>query len=118
MNQTPTAEHKRLLLSVLLDLKVNGPREWYWGICTNVFYMLRDIGPEAMASVSACDDILEAIALTWPLYSGDASFPVPHETLKPVDAYLDHPNKWTGQYGNSRKAFLDFAIAALQKDTE
>ena len=109
---------KAILLAALLQVQKEGrtPTE---GICFNV--------EMATFSTQGADDlailrIMTSIWSTWPEFSGSSAYPVPYiqdgEDCDPVRAYHAVDDKWTDQYGASRKRLLAFLIAQLQKDTE
>jgi hypothetical protein len=62
--------------------------------------------------------MMNNLFISWPEYSGEPSYPVPHDTMEPEEAYLEISDIWEGEYGDSRKRLLAFLIAELQKDTE
>ena len=43
----------------------------------------------------------------WPEYSGDINYPVPHKIESSSLAFANI-NKWSGEYGESRKRLLNF----------
>ena len=73
--------------------------------------------------------ILKPIFRTWPKYSGNSWYPVPHP-LQPEDADEDDirylaeqafedeyaDDMWTGEYGELRKELLAFCIEQLGKE--
>ena len=97
------------LLAGLINIQTDGPHDSDLGICYNLRF----------AGVPGADDpgvyaIMRDLFLLWPKYSGDSFYPVPYDSMEPVDAYLEIGNVWEGEYGASRKELLAFLIAQLQ----
>lgn len=74
------------------------PIDKFSGICINLALLpdLYMVGVEALVSEAAT---------TWPEYSGDQFYPVPHPDLRPETAYTAQweAEKWSGEYGESRR---------------
>ena len=70
------------------------PRGIRSGICFNLSNLTQD---------SDLYKKIETITKEWPEYSGNAEYPVPHDTLTPKGAYLWPGNLWTGNYGAARR---------------
>lgn len=70
------------------------------GLCLNLFgYLL---------SRKVCIDekaFVRAAAESWPEYSGDPTFPVPHPSLSARYAYIRTRDMWAGEYGDTRRRF-------------
>lgn len=68
---------------------------------------------------------LRRLWVDWPDYSGELTFPVPAPDGTHPGAYFlrssrmsnrdDHLRRWSGEYGESRKALLNYLIARLQE---
>ena len=75
------------------------PPEPFYGICTNLAYSCK-----LLAAGDA--GLVAAAAKSWPEFSGDAEYPVPHEHVSPESAYtetFDVP-KWDNDaYGQARR---------------
>ena len=72
------------------------PMNDLYGICSNLF--LRDV-------TTRWEGLVAVAAESWPEFSGDKYYPVPHPDLLPESAYtaiLEVP-KWTGEYGAARR---------------
>lgn len=90
---------------------------------------LRENGP-ARPSLGICDqplmirlsmtDILRDFFTTWPKYSGRITFPVPHPTYAPNEAYTILENLWDRgtEYGRNRWELLDHCLAETLKELE
>ena len=54
---------------------------------------------------------------TWPKYSGDIEYPVPHPELLPKIAYYKTRGEhmWDDEYGANRMELLDWLIEQLDK---
>lgn len=48
---------------------------------------------------------VRAAAESWPEYSGDTQFPVPHPSLSARYAYIRTRDMWAGEYGDTRRRF-------------
>lgn len=53
---------------------------------------------------------LESLFTRWPKYSGNITYPVPHQYLNPIDAYANTSDHWVGYYGKLRIELLDHMI--------
>ena len=75
------------------------------------------------------DAILQPIFRTWPKYSGDPWYPVPHpfqyeysdeddicDLAKQAFEYDYEDDMWTGEYGELRKELLAFCVEQLGKE--
>jgi hypothetical protein len=60
---------------------------------------------------------LDRLFERWPDYSGSRDYPVPsaRSDLTAAQAYDMADNLWVGQYGDMRKALLDFCIAEVER---
>ena len=72
------------------------PRNGFYGICYNLF--LRDVS-------TRWEGLVAVAAESWPEFSGDTHYPVPHPDLLPESAYtaLLEVEKWSGEYGAARR---------------
>ncbi len=89
------------------------------GLCTNIARQLRKSYPEYYLE-GFCKRQCKIACKSWPLYSGDDSFPVPHKQSKPEDAYWNclEGSMYRGQYGKDRMALLDHLIAHFEQLSE
>ena len=67
-----------------------------YGICYNLF--LRDV-------TTRWEGLVAVAAESWPEFSGDHNYPVPHPGLLPESAYTTkwEVPKWAGEYGAARR---------------
>jgi hypothetical protein len=101
---------KQEVVALLLDIKVDGPMYSSNGICDQLTKTL----PFPYGIILR---VLEPCFYSWPLYSGDQTFPVPHPTKSPENAYLDTKgNLWdkNTEYGRNRWSLLEHCISQLQ----
>lgn len=70
------------------------PRDNTRGVCLNLLVLTRDFDLYKK---------METITKEWPEYSGNAEYPVPHDTLPPEGAYSWSETLWTGNYGAARR---------------
>ena len=72
------------------------PMNALYGICSNL--LLHD-GTERW------EGLVAIAAESWPEFSGDHNYPVPHPDLLPESAYTAtwEVPKWTGEYGAARR---------------
>ena len=101
---------KQQMLTLLLQIQVDGPISNRRGICDQLTKRLPFGYGVVMKS-------MEEMFKTWPLYSGDTTFPVPHPEQDPDRAYLDTDgNIWDRdtEYGRNRWSLLEHCISQLQ----
>jgi hypothetical protein len=101
---------KQEMLALLLQIQVDGPVRSHSGICDHVTKVL----PFAYGKVMP---ILEEMFKSWPLYSGNETFPVPHPEQDPEHAYLSTSGSiWDRdtEYGRNRWSLLEHCISQLQ----
>ena len=70
-------------------------------ICVNLALV-----PEiSMSGMTDWEALVSEAAKTWPEWSGDPRYPVPHPDLLPESAYTAkwEVEKWDGEYGESRR---------------
>lgn len=90
------------LLERLIKLRDEGPKYFNVGICHNTLF---DIWTDEEYNQYL------TIVKTWPKWSGNPYFPVPHPTKGPHVAFnRGLENIWIGEYGQNRKELLDFLI--------
>lgn len=58
------------------------------------------------------------VVKTWPKFSGDPEFPVPHPSLTGRAAYLGEPDLWAGTYGDNRRELLAWVLSEQPVLTE
>ena len=76
------------------------PDKWS-GICVNLALV-----PEiSMSGMTDWGALVSEAAKTWPEWSGDPRYPVPHPDLLPESAYTAkwEVEKWSGEYGAARR---------------
>ena len=76
------------------------PDKWS-GICVNLALV-----PEiSMSGMTDWEALVAEAAKTWPEWSGDPRYPVPHPDLPPESAYTAkwEVEKWDGEYGAARR---------------
>lgn len=100
------------LLTALKQLRENGPKNRYAGICSQFDLY----GLYSSQERQRFRDSFK----TWPHYSGDPSFPVPSpdESVDAIDAYVYKSNDlWDRdtEYGRLRWDLLDHIIKELSK---
>lgn len=98
------------MLALLLQIQVDGPKNPRTGICDQ----LQKVLPFGYGKVM---QTMEEMFLTWPLYSGEDTFPVPHPELAPDVAYLEaEGNIWdkNTEYGRNRWSLLEHCVSQLQ----
>ena len=101
---------QRLMLGQLLLVQSQGPTDIRYGICQN----LTDAVPNAYGEVMR---ELDGLFKSWPLFSGDITFPVPCPKLDSDMAYLmNDGGLWDRRttYGKNRWALLEHCIVQLQ----
>ena len=95
--QYPPTELKKVvdLLESWADDKILPMNDLY-GICSNLF--LHDV-------TTRWEGLVAVAAESWPEFSGDHNYPVPHPDLLPESAYTAkwEVPKWTGEYGAARR---------------
>ena len=74
------------------------PIDKFSGICINLARL-------PGLSFGDWEALVSEAAATWPEYSGDQFYPVPHPDLRPEAAYTAQreAEKWSGEYGESRR---------------
>ena len=85
------------------------PAEPGVGLCPNL--------SEYLLSRKVCIDektFVRAAAESWPEYSGDTQFPVPHPSLSAKEAYCQTRDMWAGEYGDTRRRFCAHVAAELR----
>ena len=59
---------------------------------------------------------IEQLAPTWPEFSGNIEYPVPHPTLDPEKAYVVRKQLWRNDaYGNARRRLCLFLADELER---
>ena len=64
------------------------------------------------ANTGLPDEFLHECAESWPEFSGDRDFPVPHPELSPDDAYFTQP-LYCGEYGEARKRYAWHILSSM-----
>ena len=57
-------------------------------------------------------EFLHECAESWPEFSGDHDFPVPHPEVRPCVAYFTQP-LYCGEYGETRKRYAQHILNCL-----
>ena len=85
------------LLESWAEAQLQPPDKWS-GICVNLARL-----PELFPA--DWEALVAEAAKTWPEWSGDPRYPVPHPDLLPEAAYTAkwEVPKWSGEYGESRR---------------
>ena len=84
------------------------------GICLNLACSL----PSATGSA---EDLVARATESWPEYSGDANFPVPHEHVSPESAYTakyDVPKWGDDAYGQARRRLCQHVADWIRANPE
>lgn len=105
---------RQQMLGQLLMVQTNGPATDKYGLCA----VLEKSMAFAYGNVHR---ELKALFESWPLYSGDPTFPVPKEGVDPDLAYLYNEGSYwdkNTEYGRNRWALLEHCIVQLAKQTE
>lgn len=103
--------HLQTLHERLCSLRDHRPQDTTLGIC-----QVLGAPPSDDAQIRLADDgALEAAFKTWPEFSGDPTFPVPHATMDADDAFFSITNIWEGEYGGARRSLLDHCIAEIER---
>ena len=86
------------------------PDKWF-GICVNLALV-------PGLSVADWEALVAEAAKTWPEFSGDPRFPVPHPDLLPESAYTAkwEVEKWDGEYGESRRRLCQHVADWIRKN--
>lgn len=114
-------DQKAILLTTLLaiqaDLAANemGPTLFSekGGICVGVEYLTMNVEGTNDFEVA---ELMRAMFVTWPEYSGDSHFPVPFGNWSASTIYFKAGNLWIGPYGESRLRLLSYMIEQLQAE--
>ena len=74
------------------------PPDKYAGICVNLI-------EHPQLPTADWEALVAQATKTWPEWSGDPRYPVPHPDLPPESAYTAkwEVEKWSGEYGESRR---------------
>lgn len=82
------------------------------GICGNILcdYIDWDVDNRL------ADELITAITLTWPKFSGDTSYPVPHPNYpgRPTEAYQQTNDLYVGEYGENRYQYFAYLVETLE----
>lgn len=52
----------------------------------------------------------------WPEYSGNKTYPVPHEYLGEIVAFENLDDLWSGEYGAARRRLCGFLASEIRKE--
>lgn len=92
------------------------------GICVNLA-LVPEISTSGMSDWEALvmpdwEALVAEAAKTWPEFSGDLCFPVPHPDLLPESAYTAkwEVEKWSGEYGESRRRLCQHVADWIRKN--
>ena len=84
------------------------------GLCYNIRHWPSRVGDYYIDMTWLKD--YELIMKSWPKYSGDESYPVPHPELDPTTAYMTSTTSlWTGEYGENRREYARYLAAEFKK---
>ena len=101
---------KQEMLALLLQIQMDGPKNPRTGICDQLTKTL----PFAYRLIM---ETMREMFISWPLYSGDDTFPVPHPEQDSDIAYLCAEGTiWDRdtEYGRNRWSLLEHCISQLQ----
>lgn len=101
---------QELMLKHLLEIQADGPKDPNFGICHLINRELPFAHGEVMTE-------LDILFTSWPKFSGDPMYPVPHPEQSADEAYLlTKGSMWRkpDEYGQNRWALLDHLIVQLQ----
>ena len=89
------------------------PIDKWSGICVNLNLLSKLYMPDWEALIS------EAVK-TWPEYSGNPRYPVPHPDLLPETAYTTkwEVPKWAGEYGAARRRLCQHVADWIRANPE
>lgn len=87
------------------------PIDKFSGICVNLARL-----PEL--PFGDWEALIAEAAKTWPEYSGNPCYPVPHPDLLPETAYTAkwEVEKWSGEYGESRRRLCQHVAEWIRKN--
>ena len=107
---------KILLLEALRTIDIDAPSRL--GICPHVVNYLNDSHYYHISCIGVVD-FLGQYFESWPKFSGNPDYPVPHPSLPPREAFARCTegkfNKDT-EYGRNRRELLAFLIEQLEKE--
>ena len=87
------------------------PPDKYAGICVNLI-------EHPQLPTADWEALVAQAAKTWPEWSGDPRYPVPHPDLLPESAYTAkwEVEKWSGEYGESRRRLCQHVADWIRKN--
>ena len=108
-------ELRRILLEILEDLAINGPKKEACGIC---YYVYQGLVPFNLPDKKRkeVEELLMHLTATWEHYSGSPAYPVPHPDFRDCGCEAYHTKLlWRGEYGWLRRQLLKHIIKHLKK---
>ena len=90
------------------------PPDTYYGICANLAYDFKLLA-------AGYDGLVAVAAKSWPEFSGDAEYPVPHEHVSPESAYTakyDIPKWGDDAYGQARRRLCQHVADWIRANPE
>ena len=98
------------LLESWAEAQLQPPDKWP-GICVNLALV-----PELF--LADWEALVAEAAKTWPEWSGDPRYPVPHPDLLPEAAYTAkwEVPRWSGEYGESRRRLCQHVADWIRKN--
>lgn len=110
-------ECNEMLLHVLGDLVVFGPKDRSMGICGNVCRAIESQHPDADFT-TMCLKLARDHWTLWEHYSGDRNYPVPSEEARghhsAESRFYVRDDMWTGAYGAKRWELVEYLIATIK----
>ena len=120
LNKTLLKHLKYVWRAVHKYLSTGEKPEWFdpeLGICNAVSLSAPPPGLRAR-----CLRLIMDLAEEWPEFSGSATYPVPHPTMRPGAAFdfVPREDMWSPEsaYGAARLRLLDWLIARLEAEAE
>lgn len=110
-----TRECHEMLLHVLGDLVVFGPKDRNLGICGNMVRMIESQHPDVAFS-SLCLSAMKDLWVQWSEYSGERDYPVPYPSTSAESKFYHTDDMWEGAYGEKRWALVEYLIGALKEE--
>lgn len=109
---------KRLVLDALRSIDIDAPSSL--GICTHVAVYLND-SHDCHIAYMGVTDFLEQYFESWPKFSGNPDYPVPHPLLTPAEAFSTYAHAGMmftthSEYGRNRRELLAFLIEELERE--
>lgn len=113
-----------MLCRGLKKMRDDGPHDAWKGICGNLshadielYHRTHVVCPPDYEFEHALLMRMRELFAVWPKFTGDPVYPVPYPHGAPAAGYDSHTHDlWSGKYGKSRMALLDFMIKELERE--